>query len=158
MSMRKRFGLAAALGLAALCLGAAPGLADGRGHGGGRGHGHGSRSGVVVGINVGPGYWPRPARYWRGPAYYPAYAYPYYSGYYGSYGGYGYYGGPPVVYAPQPVIIEQPAPVYIERDAADAAPAPPTESYWYYCPSRRGYYPTVPSCPEPWLKVAADER
>jgi uncharacterized protein DUF3300 len=29
----------------------------------------------------------------------------------------------------------------------------PSESYWYYCPSAGAYYPTVPSCPEPWIKV-----
>jgi len=29
----------------------------------------------------------------------------------------------------------------------------PPESYWYYCPSARAYYPTAPACPEPWIKV-----
>ena len=29
----------------------------------------------------------------------------------------------------------------------------PPESYWYYCPSAGAYYPTVPACPEPWIKV-----
>ena len=29
----------------------------------------------------------------------------------------------------------------------------PTQSYWYYCSSARAYYPTVPTCPEPWTKV-----
>jgi hypothetical protein len=29
----------------------------------------------------------------------------------------------------------------------------PAESYWYYCPSARAYYPTAPACPEPWIKV-----
>ena len=29
----------------------------------------------------------------------------------------------------------------------------PPESYWYYCPSARAYYPTTPACPEPWIKV-----
>jgi hypothetical protein len=29
----------------------------------------------------------------------------------------------------------------------------PPESYWYYCPSARAYYPTAPTCPEPWIKV-----
>lgn len=27
------------------------------------------------------------------------------------------------------------------------------EAYWYYCSSAQAYYPTVPSCPEPWVKV-----
>ena len=25
--------------------------------------------------------------------------------------------------------------------------------YWYYCSSARAYYPRVPTCPEPWVKV-----
>jgi len=29
----------------------------------------------------------------------------------------------------------------------------PGQSYWYYCSSARAYYPTVPTCPEPWVKV-----
>src|SRR4029453_14472042 len=29
----------------------------------------------------------------------------------------------------------------------------PPESYWYYCASARAYYPTAPTCPEPWIKV-----
>jgi len=27
------------------------------------------------------------------------------------------------------------------------------EAYWYYCPSSKGYYPSVQTCPEPWVKV-----
>ena len=29
-------------------------------------------------------------------------------------------------------------------------------SYWYYCPSYGAYYPSVTSCPEPWVTVPAD--
>ena len=29
----------------------------------------------------------------------------------------------------------------------------PSQSYWYYCSSARAYYPTVPTCPEEWIKV-----
>jgi hypothetical protein len=29
----------------------------------------------------------------------------------------------------------------------------PPQSYWYYCPSARAYYPTVRTCPEEWIKV-----
>jgi hypothetical protein len=29
----------------------------------------------------------------------------------------------------------------------------PAQSYWYYCSSAGAYYPTVPTCPEPWTKV-----
>jgi hypothetical protein len=29
----------------------------------------------------------------------------------------------------------------------------PPETYWYYCASAGAYYPTAPTCPEPWIKV-----
>lgn len=62
----------------------------------------------------------------------------------------GPYPPPPYyVYAPPPVIVEQ-APVYIQQPAPSA---PPPQGYWYYCPSARAYYPTVPTCPEEWMKV-----
>ena len=63
--------------------------------------------------------------------------------YWGPYWG-GYY-PPYYAYAPAPVVVQE-APVYVER------PAPP-ESYWYYCPSTRAYYPSVSTCNEAWLKV-----
>ena len=94
----------------------------------GRGHWHG---GVFIG--VGP-YW--------GP--YPYYWYP---------------PPPPYYYAPPTVVIEQPL-VYVEQPPAPApppAPAAPT-AYWYYCQSAKGYYPTVPSCPEEWVKVPEQPR
>jgi len=56
-----------------------------------------------------------------------------------------YYPLPYYAYAPAPVIVQEP-PVYVEP------PAPP-QSYWYYCRSARAYYPTVPTCPEVWVKV-----
>jgi len=49
-------------------------------------------------------------------------------------------------YAPPPVIVQESPPVYVEL------PAPP-ESYWYYCPSTKAYYPTAPTCSEVWIKV-----
>jgi len=64
--------------------------------------------------------------YWWGPPY-PYWAYP----------------PPYYVYTPPPVVVESPT-VYI---------APPPVAYWYYCESARAYYPTAPSCPEPWIKV-----
>ncbi|MEN8160137.1 MAG: hypothetical protein ABFS41_08710 [Myxococcota bacterium] len=54
------------------------------------------------------------------------------------------YPPPWVGYPPQ--VREAPG-AYIER------PDPPVAGYWYYCESAGGYYPRVPSCPEPWVKV-----
>ena len=94
----------------------------------GRWHG-----GVVIGVGPywGPGYW--------GPAYYPYWWYP------RAYWGYPYYGYTPAV-------VEEPL-QYIERDAP---PAPAND--WYYCESARAYYPTAPSCPEPWIRVPARQQ
>ena len=35
------------------------------------------------------------------------------------------------------------------------APYEVAPSYWYYCPSYDEYYPSVTSCPEPWVTVPA---
>jgi hypothetical protein len=43
------------------------------------------------------------------------------------------------------VVVQQAPPQYIEQ------PAP--AGYWYFCPSSGEYYPQVPSCDEPWVKV-----
>jgi hypothetical protein len=92
----------------------------------------GWRGGVFVG--VGP-YW--------GP-------YPYY-----------YYPPPPAhyIYRPPTVVVEQP-PVYVERPPVEQQPVAPAAStaYWYYCESARGYYPSVPSCAEEWVKVPERSR
>jgi hypothetical protein len=32
------------------------------------------------------------------------------------------------------------------------------EGYWHYCEKARGYYPTVPACPDPWVLVAPRQR
>jgi hypothetical protein len=105
------------------------------GYGGGRYYG----SRVFVGVGIGVPYaYPYP--YWR-PYYNPYYAYPY--PYYYPYP----YPGPAV----------QESTVYIQQPPAPPPPpapaAPPTEGYWYYCESEKGYYPTVPSCSEAWIKV-----
>jgi hypothetical protein len=52
---------------------------------------------------------------------------------------------PPYYYPPPPPVVVQPAPVIEEEQ--------PAKSYWYYCPSAEAYYPTAPTCPEPWIKV-----
>jgi len=99
---------------------------NGGGHGGGHHGGHDGFHGHFHGHGVivaGP--------FWWGPWWDPWWSYPPY-----------YY---------QPQVIVQPAPIYTD------SPAPPEsywpESYWYYCPSAKAYYPTVPTCPEVWIKV-----
>jgi hypothetical protein len=97
-------------------------------HGGGGSHGGFHGHGVVV---VGPGCcWGGPWWGWG------------WGGYYG-----GYYGPP---YYQQPQVVVQPAPIYVERNEQEAQPP---ESFWYYCPNSRAYYPSVPSCSEAWVKV-----
>jgi hypothetical protein len=77
-----------------------------------------------VGVFIGVG-----PGYWWGPPY-PWWWYP------------PYYVYPPPYYAyPPPVVYEPPPPQ-----------AEPT-AYWYYCASAGAYYPTAPTCPEPWIKV-----
>ncbi len=79
-------------------------------------------------------WWGAPYPYW----YYP---YPYYP----------YYVYPP---AP-PVVVYQQPPIYIQQQSPppQALPPAPAESYWYYCQSAKAYYPSVPQCPEAWIKV-----
>jgi len=69
-----------------------------------------------------------------------SYAYPYW-----------YYAAPSY---PYPAPLQDPSSVYIERQPA---PAAPTQTYWYYCPSAKAYYPTVRKCPEAWIKVPPPE-
>jgi len=59
-----------------------------------------------------------------------------------------YYPPPYYVYPPPPVVVQEP-PVYIQQEP----PPTPATQYWYYCESAKAYYPTVPACPEPWVKV-----
>src|SRR5919201_3126680 len=91
-----------------------------------RGHHHFHGARVFVG--VGPAFWWGPYPYW----YYPP---PYYT-----------YVPPPVVVQEPPVYVQQPAPTAPSQSQA-------AEAYWYYCPSAKGYYPSVQTCPEPWVKV-----
>ena len=94
------------------------------------------------GVYIGGGPW----WYWPGPYYGWGWGYPYY-GYYG--GPYGY---------PSTVVVEPHE--YIEQQPAPAPPPPPAAppAYWYYCASAGGYYPTVPTCPEDWVKVPPRDR
>lgn len=97
---------------------------SGRFHGGFHGHRHFAHSRVFIGFG--------PAVYWG----YPYWYYP-----------------PPVVYSAPPVIVQETPPVYVQQPAPAPAPAP-EQQYWYYCESAKGYYPTVPNCPEQWIRVA----
>ena len=51
----------------------------------------------------------------------------------------------PYYYPAPPPVVVQPAPVIVEEQSP--------QSYWYYCSSAGAYYPTAPTCPEPWVKV-----
>jgi hypothetical protein len=110
-----------------LMVNALPANADHHGGHGGRHPGHGGHGVGRIGIGVyfGPGWW--------GP--YPYYPYYPYSPYY--------------PYYPVTTVIQQPpTDLYVQ-------PAPQAEEtqYWYYCEAKRGYYPTVKTCPTGWLKV-----
>ena len=59
---------------------------------------------------------------------------------------------PPVAYAPPSAYAPGPPASYPPR-VAYLRPAPAQTFYWYYCPSVRGYYPYVSTCPEGWLTV-----
>jgi hypothetical protein len=114
-----------------LLFAAAPSEAGGGRHG----HGHGGHrygrvyyGGPRVVVGVGPGVWWGPGFWYGRPWYGPG---PYYS------------------YAPPPVVVQQPM-VYVERPPAPAAPS----GFWYYCESAGAYYPSVSTCPEPWVQVA----
>ena len=98
-------------------------------HGGGGHHGGNHWSGsFVIGVP-----------WFAGP--YP-YGYPYSYGYSYPYGFYDPY--------PRDVVVLQ------QPQAVTAAPSgPPPAQYWYYCDSAHGYYPYIPSCPEPWRAVPA---
>ena len=126
----RKLGLASLLAMALLVISAAPSLAWSRG---GHFHGH-FHGGSRVFIGVGPGWWG-----WGG------YPYPYYPYYY-----------PPYYYTPP--VVQEPS-VYVQQGTPAAPPPPPAapessySSYWYYCPSARDYYPSVPTCSEAWIKV-----
>ena len=127
----KKLALAGLIALAATVAMVPPGEAAGRGgHGhGGHHHFHRGHSRVIVGF--GPSFYWGPRPYW----------------------GY-YYPAPYAVYAPPPVVVQESPPVYIQQQTPPPPPpAAAREQYWYYCESAKGYYPTVPSCPEAWVLV-----
>ena len=124
MEMKKSIYLVLVLiTVALLFAGALPAQARGRGHFSGHGHGHSSFSGSVW---IGPGWGGWGPWGWGVPAY------PY------------YYGN----YWPPAVIEREEPPVYV-----DPTPQAEEQSYWYFCPDSRNYYPYVKKCPNGWLKV-----
>jgi hypothetical protein len=50
---------------------------------------------------------------------------------------------PPYTYTP-PMVIQSEPQVYAQ---------PQPQTYWYYCPDARAYYPYVQQCPSGWLTV-----
>ncbi len=42
--------------------------------------------------------------------------------------------------------------MYVQPQPAPAL-TPPPQTYWYYCPSAKNYYPNVQACSEAWVKV-----
>jgi len=144
--MRRLFLGALAAATLLFLIPAAESHAQGHHHGGGWGWGGGWHGGGPhISVGVGPG-WGLGYGYGWGPGWYYPPPYYYGAGYYGA-GYYGYYGYP---YAYGPPVVLQQQPQYIERaPQQNSLPA----GYWYYCASARGYYPTVPSCPEAWIQV-----
>jgi hypothetical protein len=63
-----------------------------------------------------------------------------------------WYWGPPVYYAPAPVVVQPPAPtVYVERSDT----VPEGTASWYFCRESNAYYPYVKQCPGGWQRVPA---
>ena len=122
----KKLAVAGLIAVGITLMGTLPSDADGRRHF--RGHHGGVHARFFVGF--GPGY------YWGPGPYYP----------------YWYYPPPPyAVYTPPPVVVQRSEPVYMQQMPPVAAV--PEQQFWYYCQSAGGYYPTVPSCSEEWVKV-----
>lgn len=115
---------------AAMALGATASsgaLAGGwHGHGGWHGGGH-AHVGVFIGAPLFYSPWYYPYSYYPAPYYYPPAAYP------------AYPSGPTN---------------YVEQGQPEAAPAPRTDNYWYYCPEAKAYYPYVQQCAGGWQKVS----
>jgi hypothetical protein len=130
----KKIALAGLIVVAATVVFALPSEADGRRH---RHHHHHHRSGFHSRVIIGFG----PSYYWGPPPYWYYHPRPY------------------VVYSPPPVVVQEAPPVYIQQAPPLAPPpaaaevTPTVEQFWHYCQSAGGYYPTVPSCPEAWVKV-----
>ena len=112
--------------------------ASGRGGAGGHGGGHGGRPGGGHGGFHGHGQGHGHGHGFRGGG--------------GAFIGIGPWWWNPFWYYPSPYWYPPPSAVvdqswgYVQRQ--------PEPAYWYYCQSANAYYPSVPSCPEPWILVA----
>ena len=95
---------------------------------------HHHHGGVRFGVFVGaPAFWYSP---YYSPYYYPPYYY--------------YHYPRTVVPAGPTTYVEQGQP---EPAPAQAAPAAPASSYWYFCRESGAYYPYVNQCAGPWERV-----
>ncbi|PYN94465.1 MAG: hypothetical protein DMD91_27875 [Candidatus Rokuibacteriota bacterium] len=120
----KKFALASLLAITLVITGALPSDAGRGGHGGGH-HGGFGHHHFVHGGTVFVGVGPI---WWDPWWYYPP---PYYG------------------YAAPPIVVQEPT-VYVQQQPVPSAP----QGDWYYCASTRNYYPNVPTCAEPWIRVA----
>lgn len=78
------------------------------------------------------------------------------------YYGYPYYYPAPITYAAPPMAIQQ-QPMVVQQAPMAYTPPQPTSppqvasnsgQNWYYCVSKKSYYPYVRNCPEAWQSVA----
>jgi hypothetical protein len=98
----------------------------------------------------------------------PAYAYHGHGGGHGGWHGHGgarfglYLGGPlywgapyyyPPYYYPPAVVVPQSPPVYVQQ-GDQAAQAPESQGWWYFCRGSNAYYPYVKHCPGGWERVS----
>jgi hypothetical protein len=125
----------AALAVVALCALSLAASAPAQAHGYYRGGHYSGHSNVHWGFYFG---WP-----YYNSWYYPTYPYSYPYGY--GYPYYPYYGGT--------VVVPSGPTTYVERGDQQAAPERPAQSWWYYCPESKTYYPYVKQCPGGWQKV-----
>jgi len=87
---------------------------------------------------VSPWWWGNTYPYYYPYSYgYPAYSYPYPS-----------YAYPPA-YDDRAAYPDEDQ-VYVQQPSQSEGRS---DGYWYYCESKRGYYPRVAECPEDWIKV-----
>ena len=66
----------------------------------------------------------------------------------------------PVPVYPYPDPFTPPAVIINQQPQTSEPPVtaevPPQPQYWYYCDSRKAYYPYVSTCPESWRAVPAE--